>query len=407
MENNNQRLLIGIGIAFILVIALIAVVCLFVTFIYPNYLAAPTQPGPEAINTQAAQTIIANLTQTAPVQPTDTVEAASPIPSDTLPPTNTLPPTETPTPTLLPTATQVPPSPTPVPPTPTPTPVPCNWAQFVADVTVKDGTVFPPNAMFTKTWRLKNIGTCSWTRDYMLSFDSGAQMDGPNSVQIGEVVDPGESVDLSVELVAPVDAGKYRGYWNLRTPRGQEFGIGEDADNAFWVEISVIESDKFVYDFALNYCLAQWSSDAGDLPCPGVQGDEDGFVYLVGNPVIEKGRLENEPALWTVPEQVNDGLILGEYPALRVEQGYKFRTVIGCLNDAKKCDVVFQLNYRLGNQDYQTLYQFRETYDGVFTTVDLDLSSLAGQDVKFILTVLANGSAEGDDAFWLQPRIED
>ena len=38
-----------------------------------------------------------------------------------------------------------------------------DWAQFVADVTVPDGARYDPNAAFTKTWRLRNIGTCTWT----------------------------------------------------------------------------------------------------------------------------------------------------------------------------------------------------------------------------------------------------
>ena len=38
-------------------------------------------------------------------------------------------------------------------------------------------------------------------------------------------------------------------------------------------------------------------------------------------------------------------------------------------------------------------------------TVDLDLSPLAGQDVKFVLTVLSLGDASNDRALWVQPRI--
>ena len=39
-------------------------------------------------------------------------------------------------------------------------------AQFVADVTVPDGTRYDPGATFTKTWRLRNIGTCTWTTSW-------------------------------------------------------------------------------------------------------------------------------------------------------------------------------------------------------------------------------------------------
>src|ERR1700690_4030842 len=52
----------------------------------------------------------------------------------------------------------------------------CNWAQFIADVTIPDGTSVTPGATFTKTWRLKNIGNCTWSTSYALVFSSGTAM---------------------------------------------------------------------------------------------------------------------------------------------------------------------------------------------------------------------------------------
>jgi hypothetical protein len=397
MSNNSTRLLIAMGVATVLIIGLISVVCVFVTYVYPNYFVEPTQSNVDLINTQVAQTIMANLTQTGAV---DSPEF-TPIPASA-----TLEPSATWTQSPTATSTEVPPTATPLPPTPTPTAIPCNWAQFIEDVTVKDGTVFPPNNMFTKTWRLKNIGLCSWTRDYLLVFDRGERMDGPAAIQIGVNVDPGETVDLSVDLISPKSAGKYRGYWRLSTPGGQEFGLGSGADNPFWVEIRVIEADKYVYDFSLNYCNARWTSGAGRLPCPGEAGDADGFVILIDNPTIEKDRLENEPALWTVPQHTNDGYIRGVYPEIKVKEGYHFRTVVGCLNNSKNCDLIFQINYQIGDGEIQTLREIREVYDGQITRVDIDLSPLGGQTVKLILNVNANGAPDNDNGFWLLPRIE-
>ena len=58
----------------------------------------------------------------------------------------------------------------------------CNWAQFIADVTVPDGTNYAPGTTFKKTWRLKNIGTCAWgSTDVSLIFDSGERMGAPAS----------------------------------------------------------------------------------------------------------------------------------------------------------------------------------------------------------------------------------
>jgi hypothetical protein len=360
----------------------------------------PTEPG--ALYTQAAQTVIANLTQSA--------GTSAPV-ETSIPATETLVPTATPTET--PTATSVPPTNTPAPTstptfTPSPTPIPCNWARFVEDVNVKDGTIFPPNASFTKTWLIKNIGTCTWNDQYDLVFVQGDRMDAPKAVDFPEGrVRPGESVELSIDLTAPDGEGRHRGYWMLRSDTGTVFGIGQGADEPFWVEIKVVKASKYAYDFIGKMCLAKWRSDAGRLDCPGTKGDEDGFVILLDRPEIEINRLENEAALWTQPADTKDGFIRGEYPEFEVEEGQSFKTVVGCLNDAPKCDVIFQLNYRIGDGDLQTLWEQREVYDGNFTRVDVDLSPLAGEKVHFVLTVLANASPKDDNAFWLVPRIVD
>src|ERR671924_1340934 len=73
-------------------------------------------------------------------------------------------------------------------------------AQFVSDVTVPDGTRYDPGATFTKTWRLRNAGTCTWTTSYTMVFDSGTQMGSTTSVAMPSNVAPGQSIDLSVNM---------------------------------------------------------------------------------------------------------------------------------------------------------------------------------------------------------------
>lgn len=46
----------------------------------------------------------------------------------------------------------------------------CDLAQFVKDVTIPDGTLLSPVQTFYKTWRLKNVGTCTWS-GYSVVFD--------------------------------------------------------------------------------------------------------------------------------------------------------------------------------------------------------------------------------------------
>src|SRR5215218_1651389 len=92
-----------------------------------------------------------------------------------------------------------------------------DWAQFVTDVTVPDGTRYDPGATFTKTWRLKNVGTCTWAKDtYTMVFDAGTQMGSTASVPFLSAVAPGSTIDLSVNMTAPNAAGHYFGYWKFK-----------------------------------------------------------------------------------------------------------------------------------------------------------------------------------------------
>src|SRR5512138_2532003 len=79
----------------------------------------------------------------------------------------------------------------------------CDWAQFVSDVTVPDGTIFQPGATFTKTWRLKNIGTCAWSKSYQLVFFSGEQMGAAASAAFPQDVAIGQTVNISINMTAP------------------------------------------------------------------------------------------------------------------------------------------------------------------------------------------------------------
>lgn len=179
----------------------------------------PTQIDPAAVFTAAAQTADARMTQIALITPTT-------MPTDTpLPPTAT----SAATPTVAPTTAAV-------------TQAAgggADKAAFVTDVTVSDYSSFFQGEKFTKTWRLKNVGTTTWTSAYTLVFVSGNQMGGAASIPLTNDVAPNATVDLSVELTAPTTVGQYTGYWMLRNPGGKNFGLGWNADQAIYVLINV------------------------------------------------------------------------------------------------------------------------------------------------------------------------
>ncbi len=328
----------------------------------------------------------------------------------------TVAPSSTPIPnTPIPGVTPPAPSATPAGPTSTPAPsTGCDRASFVTDLNVPDGTVFTPNATFTKAWRLKNTGTCTWTTAYKLVFVSGDQMGGPAEVALTSTIATNSTVDLAVNLTAPATNGTYRGYWQLKNAAGALFGIGSAGDKPFWVEIIVRDGGTTVtpvpggdsgYDFASQAGKAQsWKSGAGNLPFPGTDGDARGFAMKLDSVQLETGATVNQPTLLMVPQTKTDGYIQGLFPAITIQNGDRFQTTIGCQSGATSCFVTYRIDYRT-SAGTKTLWTFREKYDGLTYNVNLDLSFLAGKNVEFFFLVLAGLSPNGDRALWVAPRI--
>lgn len=379
--NKNRQILLVIGLIF------------FLTAACSMPLRTQVTPTPDNSQTQAVMTLYALMTEVVAGEatptpggniPTNTAQVATLLPSATPQASNT--------PVVIPSQTTAP---------------VCDMAGFVADITVPDGTTYSAGAPFLKTWRLKNTGTCTWTPGYAVVFDSGDGMNGPAAESINATVAPGQTVDVSVTLKAPGSPGTYRGYWKLRNAAGVIFGIGKTSDT-FYVDIKVVSITPISggYDFALNACAAEWTGNTKTLPCQGSDGNADGFVLLKKAPILESGYVDDQPALITNPPRVNDGVIRGKYPLYTVASGDHFKSIIGCDYNAKNCNVRFQLDYQIDNGAIKTLASWNELYDEKFTPVDVDLSSLAGSNVRFILTVLSNGASDNDRAQWLLPRID-
>jgi hypothetical protein len=286
----------------------------------------------------------------------------------------------------------------------------CNSALFVTDVTIPDGTVVAPGSTFVKTWRLENNGSCTWTTSFSAVFTSGDQLGAPAVVNMPTTVAPGATVDLSVNLTAPSASGHYRGNWKLRDGSGNIFGVGTYANSIFWVDIIVSGSVSTTtnYDFMTNACSAAWSSGAGALPCPGTDGDTRGFAIPVSSPQLENGTVDPNPGIVVNPQQVTGGYIQGVYPAYTVQSGDHFQGIINCAFNATGCYVNFRLMYQIGSGPVHTFWSFNERYDGLYFRFNLDLSSLAGQSVNFILytaDVSGHGTPSSDRAEWAETRI--
>jgi hypothetical protein len=319
--------------------------------------------------------------------------------------------------TATPTATSLPPTATPTA-TATAIQIRCDAAQYVSDVTIPDGTTVNSGQSFTKTWRLRNNGSCTWTTGYSLVFVSGNSMSGPARVSLTSNVTPGGTVDVSVTLVAPSTGGSYTGYWMLQNASGGTFGIGADAGSAFWVKIAVpasgYKSDAvpaanpaYSYDFTANICAATWQSSSGKItyPCTGHTNKEQAWVSVLLAPKLEGGIQENESTLWFHPDESAGGWIKGIYPAYAVLASDHFVADIGCLDSSATCNVTFSLDYVIGSGVVTNLGTWREVNDDARTRLSIDLTALAGQNVQFILTVSSNVTTHEPDAFWFIPSI--
>ncbi len=344
---------------------------------------APATEAPNAVFTAAALTVQAMSTQQTTF---NTPTLAPPLATNTSVSFPTL---------ALPTSTVA------VPPTAS-----CDLAQFVRDVSIADGTVFAPNAAFTKTWRLKNVGTCTWS-GYQLVFDSGDSMSGTSPTPIG-TVSPSQEVDLSLNLTAPANNGSYRGYWRIRNASGVLIPVlGGTNGQSFFVDIKVAVSSSG-YDFYTRAGDASWVGSGGAITFGGSETDTNGFAKYQTGKKLEDGSTTGK-VLEVYPQMVDNGVMTGLYPAYTVVSGEHFKAKIGFLAQPDgSCgagNVKFQLNYKLSGV-LNPLGEWTDSCDGTLKDVDVDLSSIVGKNVQFALAVLANGSSTDDSAVWISPRIQ-
>ncbi len=205
--------------------------------------STPTVTAPTATSAPPPTAVVASHTAT----PASVDAGATPTEA----PTDAATPTEpSPTPTEpTPTPTEAVPTPTPTPETsntgastgggPTAGDAGCsNVLAFFEDVTIPDGTALKQGESFTKTWRVRNEGTCTW-KGYSLIFVAGEQMNSAPITPINAVVAPNQVADLSVDLTAPKRGGRYVGQWQLQDGTGNRIGVSPGQNGTLYADISI------------------------------------------------------------------------------------------------------------------------------------------------------------------------
>ncbi|MGB8252342.1 MAG: NBR1-Ig-like domain-containing protein, partial [Anaerolineaceae bacterium] len=290
-------------------------------------------------------------------------------------------------------------------PTPTLPPVPCDLAGFVSDVTIPDGTRSSASAAFTKVWLVRNLGTCTWGADYALVYQAGELMAGQSPLTIGKILAPGETVELSVNLVAPATGGVYTSTWMLQNSAGEKFGLTPD-DQPLSLRIVVGSHETTALDFTEKACFASWSSIVGTIKCPNPDEYISGSVNPVETTTVEYGYEIDMPSLEVIPSEGNGGTITGTYGLLQIQEKDTFNAIIGCGNEQPECDLVFELKYDAGDHHPISLGSWIEKTDGSLQKVTVDLSSLEGKTIALILSVSStNATARDNKGVWISPVV--
>lgn len=189
---SNRKLLFKIIVGVVLVTALMG--CTSPT---PTPTLAPTvdlQPTLNAVKTQSAATVIADLTKNAPTATKTTVPT---IPTNTPRPTATVKATNT----LLPLWTKTPTQP--------------SGSCTVTESSPKPNEVIAPGASFDGKWVVKNIGDGKWlANETDIRYASGTKFQSSGDViDLKNDVDEEESYTVIVDMVAPATAGTYVTTW--------------------------------------------------------------------------------------------------------------------------------------------------------------------------------------------------
>jgi len=100
----------------------------------------------------------------------------------------------------------------------------CMNSEFVADVTYPDGTVVEDNADLAKVWSIKNTGTCTWDDGFSLQPITGDAKGTWVIDETKEFVDPGEIVEIRIDVRTPSKGGEWGGCWRMQGDSGQFFG---------------------------------------------------------------------------------------------------------------------------------------------------------------------------------------
>lgn len=100
----------------------------------------------------------------------------------------------------------------------------CMDSAFVADINYFDGSVVEDDIMIEKVWSIQNTGTCTWDDGYALVPVTGDAKGSWKIDEKREFVEPGEIVEIGIDMRTPTKGGEWGGCWKMQGDSGQLFG---------------------------------------------------------------------------------------------------------------------------------------------------------------------------------------
>jgi hypothetical protein len=317
------------------------------------------------------QTAIAVAELLIPTTAAPVTSAAPPTGQATVPPAGPTPATASPAVTQAPNCTDL--------------------AKFVNE-TIPDNTEFAPGAQFMKTWTFQNVGTCTWTPDYKLVFDSGAQMGGTSPAPIGQSVPPNGTIQIYLPQTAPAEPGEHQGFWKLQNLANRNFGLGSDGSTAFWVKIKVVPGAPSTSGLNLGPPSQVFTFDS-KAGTPFFLGESENISFAIDDGELILTAFEPAGDQWRVAE-------LGQFSNLVLESN--FRTGSKCAGRDS-----YGLIVRAPSQPdnmIDSTYVFGFNCDGQYRLYRMDNGSyigianwtahpslLPGPNQRNVMTVSANG----------------
>ena len=272
---------------------------------------------------------------------------------------------------------------------------------YVSDMTIPDGMTITPYTNFTKTWYITNSGDCVWNSNYKIVYQSGNEVGRSKSFPLlksGNYIQPGESVTVSADLVAPDVVGRtFTTYWAVENDRGERFGAG-DAKNVYLSSSFRVDNS---FDLIQNFGSITCSDQYGYFTCGNSSlSSGRGVVYYDESPTFESRRNQGKAAIVAGPPSGDkDGLVRFEFGPLRFPRGSHFYTNFCCRPDTPHCDAQVRLYIREPGYGETLVQEAREWNDGLMGEwkFKLDDVGIFDQEFYYILEVQTNGGADAED----------